>query len=174
MLRILAYGQLVHRVDRQCVEDKFHDVVVTVLEAIASGALKQPDRLIGFVNTVARRRVTAHIRANIKRRRFTSFDECDFAGPEAASPEAAAAQTEKLERLDVLLYLLCPRDRDLLIRFYLQEEPPAQICQDMHLTATQFRLYKSRALAKLAKSRLLAKCAGTEASPHHLAPRAAA
>jgi RNA polymerase sigma-70 factor, ECF subfamily len=136
-------------------------VVVTVLEAIESGALKQPDRLMGFVRTIARRGVAAQIRA-IKSRRCTSFEESDFARSDAKSPEATAAQTQKLERLDALLNLLCPRDRDLLIRFYLYEQSPAQICREMHLTATQFRLYKSRALAR---------CAATAAGPDNLLTR---
>ena len=150
MLRILAYSRLGRMVDRQYVEDKFHDVVVTVLEAIGSGALQQPDRLLGFVHTITRRRVVGHIRANIKRRRCTCFDESDFTRSGAGSPEAIAARTEKLERLHALLNLLSMRDRDLLIRFYLCEQLPAQICLEMHLTATQFRLYKSRALARCA------------------------
>ena len=162
MLRISAYCQLMRRVERQCLEDKFHDVVVTVLEAIASGALKRPDRLMGFVHTIARRGVAAQIRANIKSRRCTSFEESDFARSDAKSPEATAAQSEKLERLDALLNLLRPRDRDLLIRFYLYEQSPAQICLEMHLTATQFRLYKSRALAR---------CAATAAGPDNLLAR---
>ena len=150
MLRILTYSRLTRMVDRQYVEDKFHDVVVSVLEAIGSGALKQPDRLLGFVHTITHRKVVAHIRANIRRRQCTSLDESDFTWSDARSPEAAAAQNEKLERLHALLNLLSTRDRDLLIRFYLYEQLPAQICLEMHLTATQFRLYKSRALARCA------------------------
>jgi RNA polymerase sigma factor (sigma-70 family) len=150
MLRPLAYSQLRQQVDRQYIEDKFHDVVVTVLEAIENGALKQPDRLMGFVHTITHRGVVAHIRANIKRRRCTTFEESVFTRTDTGSPEAAAAQTEKLERLHALLDLLCARDRDLLTRFYLHEQLPAQICLEMHLTATQFRLYKSRALARCA------------------------
>jgi RNA polymerase sigma factor (sigma-70 family) len=149
-LRILAYCHLTHKVDRQYVDDKFHDVVVTVLEAICSGALKQPDRLMGFVSTIARRGVAAQIRANIKSRRCVSFEESDFAGTGYASPESAALQTEEHAKLNALLGGLRPRDRDILTRFYLREQNSAEICEEMHLTATQFRLYKSRALARCA------------------------
>jgi RNA polymerase sigma-70 factor, ECF subfamily len=34
------------------------------------------------------------------------------------------------------------------VRFYLNEEPQEQICREMALTETQFRLLKSRAKAR--------------------------
>jgi hypothetical protein len=34
------------------------------------------------------------------------------------------------------------------MRFYLQEQSPRQICRDLGLTPTQFRLTKSRAKAR--------------------------
>jgi RNA polymerase sigma factor (sigma-70 family) len=150
MLKTAARCQLVRKVDRQLVEDKFHDVVVAVLEAIMNGTVHQPNRLLGFVHTVTRRRVAAHIRANIKRRRCIPFNEYDFPGGDETSPEALMAKREEEERLRLLLDALCPRDRNLLIRFYFNEQQPEQICKEMGLTATQFRLYKSRALARCA------------------------
>jgi DNA-directed RNA polymerase specialized sigma24 family protein len=47
-----------------------------------------------------------------------------------------------------VLNTLPRRDREVLVRFYLQEQSPGQICRDMRLTATQFRLTKSRAKAR--------------------------
>jgi RNA polymerase sigma-70 factor, ECF subfamily len=150
VLKGAARSQLVRKVDRQLVEDKFHDVIVTVLEAISNGSLRHPDRLLGFVRTVTRRSVAAHIRANIKRRRCTLFDECDFPGTDETSPEAMISKREELEYLGTLLNVLRPRDRNLLIRFYFNEQQPSEICKEMGLTATQFRLYKSQALARCA------------------------
>lgn len=164
MLRRAARCQLARKVDRQLIEDKFHDVIVTVLEAISSGAMRHPDRLEGFVRTVTRRRVAAHIRANIKRRRCMVFNEYDFPGTEETSPEAINARREEAEQLDALLNTLRTRDRNLLIRFYFHEQQPAQICREMGLTATQFRLYKSRALARCAAT------AGPAGRPWHMAP----
>jgi uncharacterized protein (DUF2384 family) len=40
------------------------------------------------------------------------------------------------------------RDREALIRFYLEEQVPEQICREMSLTEAQFRLIKSRAKAQ--------------------------
>ena len=46
------------------------------------------------------------------------------------------------------LQQLSERDREILTRFYLHEETQEEICQDMSLTETQFRLLKSRAKAR--------------------------
>ena len=47
-----------------------------------------------------------------------------------------------------ILKSLPQRDREILIRFYLHEQRPEQICEDMNLSETQFRLIKSRAKAR--------------------------
>ncbi len=44
-----------------------------------------------------------------------------------------------------------PRDREVLVRFYVQEQDAAEICRTMDLTETQFRLLKSRAKARLTR-----------------------
>ncbi len=43
---------------------------------------------------------------------------------------------------------LSGRDREILTRFYLHEESQDEICAEMILTETQFRLLKSRAKAR--------------------------
>jgi len=46
-----AMPRLSRSVDSQLVEDKFHDIVVTVLEAIQDGTLREPNRVMGFAQT---------------------------------------------------------------------------------------------------------------------------
>jgi DNA-directed RNA polymerase specialized sigma24 family protein len=55
-----------------------------------------------------------------------------------------------------ILNSLPKRDREVLARFYLEEQRPERICREMGLSETQFRLVKSRAKARfgeLGKSR---------------------
>jgi DNA-directed RNA polymerase specialized sigma subunit len=40
------------------------------------------------------------------------------------------------------------RDREILDRFYVQEQTQEQICEEMGLSYNQFRLLKSRAKAR--------------------------
>jgi len=47
-----------------------------------------------------------------------------------------------------VLQEISPRDREILTRFYLHGQEQDEICQEMNLTETQFRLLKSRAKAR--------------------------
>ena len=42
-------------------DDKVHDTFLVVVQAIRRGELRDPQRLMGFVRTVVRRQVAAHI-----------------------------------------------------------------------------------------------------------------
>jgi RNA polymerase sigma factor (sigma-70 family) len=145
-----ARPQLFLSVDPQVVDDHLQEIAIIVLGAIRSGELRDPLCLMGFVRTVTRRQVAGHIRgAMFRRRRLTSVDPAHPpAAPSQESPEARVAAQERVSDLQDVLGRLCPRDREILVRFYFDEQDAQTICREMLLTATQFRLYKSRALAK--------------------------
>lgn len=131
-------------------EDDLHEILLIVIEAILRGELRNPERLSGFVRTVARRRAIAHIRGNIDyRRRFVSHPE--VAPSPDPSPEQRAVSVERELSMRYVLASLRRRDREILVRFYIQEQRPEQICAEMALTPNQFRLFKSRALARCAR-----------------------
>jgi DNA-directed RNA polymerase specialized sigma24 family protein len=139
-------GQAVHR---SSVEDALHEVLVIVLEAIRTGGLRDPRRLMGFVKTVTQRRAVAHIRyAIFRRRRFVTAEGPEPRAPWRDSPESRLAARERELRAEKLLRRLSVRDREILERFYLREQPAEQICGEMQLTETQFCLFKSRAIAR--------------------------
>ncbi len=153
-------------IEAHSLDDGVHDVLVAVLEAIRRGSIREPERLMGFVRTVTRRRLAAQIRGNVtRRRRLVSIDPLELPAPLEHSPEVAAVRRERLELIRKVLKRLCERDRELLIRFYLYEQNQEDICQQMGLTATQFRLYKSRAIARcstLAKRKSTSRSAQVE------------
>jgi len=127
-------------------DDSLHEVVVIVLEAIHRDGLRDPERLAAFVHTIAHRRAVAHIRRRILRRRFV--DDPEMMASSAGSPEDWAARRERVEQLTRVLRRLRARDREILERFYFREQNADQICREMCLTRTQFRLFKSRAIAR--------------------------
>ena len=142
-------ASLFRNVDAQSIEDGLHEILIVVLEAIRGGELRDPRRLLGFVRTVTRRRVAAHIRSAIQgRQRFVPVGAVDPVAPVEQSPEERTAQREQVDRVRKVLNGLRPRDREIVERFYLREQVPRQICEEMGLTMTQFRLYKSRAIAR--------------------------
>jgi len=145
----LLRPMLRHAVEAQSVEDRMQEVLAIVAEAIRTGELRDPSRLSGFVCTVARRQMVAHIRrAMLYRRHFADQPLDRVSAPPDRSPEVLTQQRERSERLVAALRKLRPRDRQILTRFYLYEESAEHICEAMQLTPTQFRLYKSRAIAR--------------------------
>jgi len=130
-------------------EDHLHEIVVIVLDALRSQQLRDPDKLPGFIRTIARRRMAAHIRDAVRRRRrFVAKDPARTVASARQSPEALLSHREREARVRTALDRLSARDREILERFYFYEQTVEQICGEMNLTGTQFRLYKSRAIAK--------------------------
>jgi RNA polymerase sigma-70 factor, ECF subfamily len=133
----------------QELEDKVHDTFLIVVNAIKRGDLREPERLMGFVRTVVRRQVAAYIEQAVHNRREQADLETGIAvADRKQNPEQEAMVRQKNELMKSALEALSKRDRDILVRFYLQEQSQEQICREMSLTETQFRLLKSRAKAK--------------------------
>ncbi len=133
----------------QELEDKVHDTFLIVVHAIKRGDLREPERLMGFVRTVVRRQVAAYIEQAVHTRREQADIESGVTvADRKKNPEQEAMLHEKAELMKSALQSLSQRDRDILVRFYLMEQPQEQICREMSLTETQFRLLKSRAKAK--------------------------
>jgi RNA polymerase sigma-70 factor, ECF subfamily len=130
----------------QELDDKIHDTFLIVVQAIRRGDLREPERLMGFVRTVVRRQVAAHIDQVVHcRREEMHIDVGVRIADGRRNPEQSAAFQQKVEFMRTILEELADRDREILTRFYLQEQTQGEICNEMDLTETQFRLLKSRA-----------------------------
>jgi RNA polymerase sigma-70 factor, ECF subfamily len=142
-------------------DDKVHDAFLIITQAIQRGELREPDRLMGYVRTIVRRQIAGHIGTAIQnRQRQTDLDHCLPVADLGPTPERRMIEQENFELAMRILNSLNRRDREVLTRFYLQEQGQEQICREMDLTDTQFRLVKSRAKARfgeLGKTRLARK-----------------
>jgi RNA polymerase sigma-70 factor, ECF subfamily len=142
----------------QELEDKVHDTFLIVVQAIRRGELRDPERLMGFVRTVVRRQVAAHIDRAVQNRKEQAELQSGYSISDARSnPEEDAIVQQRLEIMTRVLRNLSWRDREILTRFYLRGESQERVCSEMNLTGTQFRLLKSRAKARfgeLGKRRL--------------------
>jgi DNA-directed RNA polymerase specialized sigma subunit len=104
---------------------------------------------MGFVRTVVRRQVAAYIDGVVhSRREELHLDVGVRVADGRNNPEQDAAFQQKVEFMSSILRNLSDRDREILTRFYLDEQTQEKICEDMSLTETQFRLLKSRAKAR--------------------------
>ena len=133
----------------QELEDKIHDTFLLVIQAIRRGELRDPERLMAFARTIVRRQVAAHIDRAVHHRQEHLDNEVSWRVPDPrGGPEDSAIFRQRLELIRKVLGELGDRDREILTRFYLYEQSQQQICLEMVLTVTQFRLLKSRAKAR--------------------------
>jgi len=152
LYRIFARGikfQICRQLGPQDLDDKVHDCFLIVVQAIRRGELREPDRLMGFVQTVVRRQIAAYIETIIQnRKQITELETGRIVADFGRDPENSIMDQEEEELAYRVLKGISSRDREILIRFYLREESQEVICEKMNLTDTQFRLLKSRAKAR--------------------------
>lgn len=133
----------------QDLDDKVHDAFLTIAQSIRRGEVREPERLMGYVRTVIRRQVAGYIAGAVEaRRNRIEPDRGVLLRDRQPDPERRAIEHQNVEVALRVLQSLPRRDREVLVRFYLREQSPHQICRDMRLTETQFRLTKSRAKAR--------------------------
>jgi RNA polymerase sigma factor (sigma-70 family) len=152
LYRVFSRGvrfYLCRQLGPQDLDDRVHDTFLTVAHAIQRGDLREPERLMGYVRTIVRRQVAAQIEENVHSRKHEIDLDRGLAVHDAGSnPEQTAIQSQSEDIARKVLKSIAPRDREILIRFYLEEQTAEKICGDMSLTDTQFRLLKSRAKAR--------------------------
>lgn len=152
LYRIFSRGiryYLCRHLGPQELDDKVHDSFLIVVQAIQNGALREPERLMGFVRTIVRRQVAGFIDQAVQNRRdFTDMEMGGRVPDQRQNPEQNAIRGEKTGIMLKVLRGISTRDREILTRFYLYEQTQEQICAEMNLTETQFRLLKSRAKAR--------------------------
>lgn len=132
---------------RAPVEDLCQDVLVTAIEKVRARAIRDPERLSGFVAGLARMMVMDYVRKEQTRGAIAA------SMPPAPRMQAPHAINNLLREeqaamvRSVLAQLDSDRDRDILYRFYLEEDDKELICRDLGLTAVHFNrvLFRARA-----------------------------
>ena len=133
----------------QELEDKVHDTFLIVVQAIQRGDLREPERLMGFVRTIVKRQVAASIEHAVQSRRdIQSLEQGSAVSDSGESPEESVISGQRMEIMRSVLRSISTRDSEILTRFYLLEQTQEEICMEMKLSETQFRLLKSRAKAR--------------------------
>jgi RNA polymerase sigma-70 factor (ECF subfamily) len=140
---------LCRQVGPQELDDRVHDAFLVVVQSIQRGELRDPRRLMGFVRTVVRRMVAAQIDREVQIRRETiELEHGDKIADHRANPEKSFILRQKINLIREILGDMTGKDREILDRFYVEEQLPERICDEMKLSITQFRLLKSRAKAR--------------------------
>jgi RNA polymerase sigma-70 factor (ECF subfamily) len=130
-------------------DDKLHDTFLIVVRAVRRDELREPERLMGFVRTIVRYQVAAYTKQAVHRRREQTDLETRLVVPDPKqNPEQEAMIRQEAELMRSALAALPKKDREILVRFYLKEQPEEQICREMNLTKMRFRFLKFRAKDK--------------------------
>lgn len=109
-------------------------VLLRVLQTIRRGDLSNPDELIPFALATVKDQILARAR-----------EERDEHHCQAARESAENAAMGRV------LQEILPREREILVRFYLHRQTPAQIMKDLNITPAEFRSAKTRARIRFAE-----------------------
>ena len=129
-------------------EDKLHDAFLVVVDSIRAGELRDPSRLMGFVRTVVKRVASATIEQQVQNRREPLDEERTAAVADSSNPEGTVFFQQQVQLIREVLAIMPVRDREILRRFYFEEQPQQEICDDLGISLSQFRLMKSRAKSR--------------------------
>jgi RNA polymerase sigma-70 factor (ECF subfamily) len=124
--------------------------------------VRRPEEIGGYIFQVAMNLLRNH-RRSIAERADRRVDS-EVLGHLPANADATDRWLEKkiAARVKVLLQdLKSPRDREILVRFYLREEEKDAICRDLGLEAEQFDKVLHRARGRLKE---LLEAAGVQRS----------
>ena len=120
------------------VEDFSQDTFLTVIRKIRNGDVQHPESLGAFIANTARFHTFEQLR-KLKQRAVSEDLERAEEVPDPAPSRLDELQfSEQLNEIRNLVRELRPRYRELLLRFYLNEEPKVKICADLQLTSSQF------------------------------------
>jgi RNA polymerase sigma factor (sigma-70 family) len=130
----------------QDTNDAVNDTFYTAFALIKSGAVREPERLRSYIWGIARIHILGYIQSSMVRRgRESGLGMAGTVADCQPSPEETVQVSESHAVAREAMRGLLANHREVLMRFYVTGQSPEEICRDLSLTATQFRLMKNRA-----------------------------
>jgi RNA polymerase sigma-70 factor, ECF subfamily len=125
--------------DPELAADILQDAAVTTLEKLRRDEIAQPEKIGGYLYRVA----INHLR-NLRRMHHATRCMVDVPEEELTVPQDDP-EWDNVGRLQwaqearrLLEEMPAARDREVLVRFYLHDEPKEAICRDLRLTGEHF------------------------------------
>jgi RNA polymerase sigma-70 factor (ECF subfamily) len=131
--------------DQSLSEDLSQETFQLTLEKIRGGDIREPERLSGFICSLARNLATDHYRRSQRSQQVDDPEAVEMIAATAPSQLDRVLQAEKSKRVRLLLSELSDRDREILRRFYIEEEDKDLICADLKLSSLHFNRVLHRA-----------------------------
>lgn len=141
--RVRLYG-LRHLRDRAAADDLVQQVLMTTLERLRAGKLREPERLASFILGMCRMTVLELRRGTARRERLLET----WGGMEEAV-EAPELRTLDEKKLAACLERIAERERAVLLASFFADQSAETAADELGLTAGNVRVIHHRALGKL-------------------------
>ena len=134
--------------DEAAAEDLYQETFRLVIEKVRGGELREPERLPGFVSSMARNLFLGAVRQSGRRQKWHGDAEATETAPDPAPGQLAKllARERAATVRRVLAELKNDRDREILSRYYIADENKEDICRDFDLSDLHFNrvLFRAR------------------------------
>ena len=128
------------------IEELVQQTFMIAIEKIRRGAVDEPERVSGYICGIAGKLAMVHLQKT-RLRNLTGIDEVAPVVDSNRGPLEQLLRKEEAEIVrQVIAELRMPRDREIIIRYYLHEEDKKSICASLSLTSVQFNRVIFRAL----------------------------
>jgi RNA polymerase sigma-70 factor (ECF subfamily) len=142
--------------DPSTAEDLYQETVRLALEKIRRGEVREPDKLPGFLRSLAKNLSIHHYRRRaVRGERERDLDEADVDGVASQDPLDQLTRLLRAEKAALVRRVIGEmpqeRDRQVLFRFYIGEEDKERICADLELTGPELNVVLFRARQRYRK-----------------------
>lgn len=125
--------------DEADAEDLYQETLILALEKIRNREVREPERLAGFLRSLAKNLSIQRYRRRAVTAERPSDEVAEAADEHRPDPLGGLLRRERSRRTRRLLgELQQPRDRAVLFRYYIAEEPSERICEDLDLRPDHF------------------------------------
>jgi RNA polymerase sigma factor (sigma-70 family) len=132
--------------DSELALDLCQDTFRIAIEKLRTSAMDEPERLAAYLRGIAVHLVIAHARKERRRATTADSDAIAVAPEQGAGPfdNVSSEQVRQIVRA-LLSELPVPRDREILIRLYLDAEDKESICAQLGVDSAHFNRVLFRA-----------------------------
>jgi RNA polymerase sigma-70 factor (ECF subfamily) len=135
--------------DPQLAEDVYQEAFAILIKRLRGDGLDDPSKVSAFLQATARLLLLNHERKGARRATVANTELVERAAGADTDPGRAIAQEEARALVHRAISALVPRDRDILVRFYLRDEDRDRICAVHGISYKHFYRVLCRARQRL-------------------------
>ena len=136
--------------DQELARDIYQDTFTVVLLRLRSEALDVPERLPAFVRQTAQNLAVGAFRREGRRRTHAGGDEMELVADPAGNPYTRMSGEQERSAIHrIISEMTVARDRQMLLRHYIDDVDKTTLCMELDLSAEHFDRVLHRARQRL-------------------------